>query len=90
VANLPEPTMEFAELCALVGARLTGQGGRILVSEVAHAARANGHDQHELKLFVEVILGAVVEGTWYIQRAVAGCESEPAGRAFRVLKGGDA
>lgn len=83
-----EQTMDFAELCALVGARLTGQGGRILVREVEHSARANGHDPHQLKMFVEVALGAVRSGEWYFQRATTGCEVEPSGHAFRVMKGG--
>jgi hypothetical protein len=87
---MDEPTMEFAELCALVGARLTGQGGRILLAEVERAAQANGlaESTDDLKLFLEGCCGCVVEGLWYIQRATAYSEAEPTGKQFRVLGGG--
>lgn len=83
--------MEFAELCALVGARMTGQGGRIRVHEVEYAAKANGHEQslNDLKMFIEGCCGCVVEGDWYIQKALAYNEAEPrGGRKFKLLQGG--
>lgn len=77
--------IDFAALCALVSARLIGQGGRIRVDEVGHIARANGHDgDGELRLFLECALGCVVEGDWIIQPALDRSEGEP--RGFRPLR----
>lgn len=70
----------FGAAAAVLGGKLTLQGGRLLADEVrviAHRYGLSDAEQSDLRLFLEACCGCVVEGDWYMQPAVARCEGQP-------------
>jgi hypothetical protein len=74
----------LAQVCAMVGARLTALRGcisRTEVSAISDAYELNADQYTELRLYLETVLDCKVDGNFYVQPAIASREDEP--RGFR-------